>query len=291
MKISVIAYAKINLFLEIIKKRSDSYHDIDTVMQSIDLYDTITVHRNENSDRIYLTGDIKYTKKFEDNLAYKAAVIFFSYTNIKSLGIEINIKKRIPISAGLAGGSADAAATLIALDRLLGTGLSNDELCYLGKQIGADVPFCLLGGTFKASNIGDKLVKLDNLPLCFFVVIKPDLVVSTKEAYALYDKYNGQISIRQSISIINAICNKDIHDISDNLFNRFEYITQLDLIQNIKTKLSELGAINSCMSGSGPTVYGIFDKESTAKNCADNLSNIYKNLYVCKPCQTGFKFI
>ena len=174
MEVKVKAYAKINLMLDIICTRPDGYHDLFMIMQSIGLYDTVTVTET-NSKKITITCNIEDIPLDEKNIAYKAADAFFKTTKIKNKGVNIDIVKRIPHQAGLAGGSADGAGTLVALNELLNAGLSDDELCNIGVKIGADVPFCIKGGTLLAQGIGDVLNKVKPLRQCFIVIAKQGL--------------------------------------------------------------------------------------------------------------------
>ena len=279
-----MAPAKINLYLNILGKADNGYHNVEMVMQTISLCDIVTVTIN-NSREITISSNKNFLESSAENTAYKAAVKFFESTKGKNLGINIHIKKRIPICAGLAGGSADAAATLVALDKLFNTNLTKQELAMMGESIGADVPFCIYGGTMKASGIGTKLSPLPNIPKCSILLCKPDISISTAYAYTLSDKFN--IHAKNINPILHAINKKSIVDISANLYNCFEVILNLPEIYTIKNIMLQNGAIASCMSGSGPMVFGIFDDETLALNCEEVLHRLKRSTFLCTPIEDG----
>ncbi|MDR1254100.1 MAG: 4-(cytidine 5'-diphospho)-2-C-methyl-D-erythritol kinase [Oscillospiraceae bacterium] len=290
MEVSVSAAAKINLFLEILDKRQDSYHNIETVMQSVSLYDTITIVNSANFNaNLTLNGDINAKIKPKNNTVYKAANAFFDYTGIKTTGLEITIKKNIPLCAGLAGGSADAAATLLALDRIFKTTLKIDQLKKIGEKIGADVPFCISGGTSLAQGIGTKLTTLPHLPKCFFVIVKPEFNISTKNAYELFDNTH-KLDKKNATQIIKAVKNQDIKTVSNLLFNRFEKSVSTK-IAALKSKLTKCGALGSCMTGSGSTVFGVFDNENLALKCQELLHKRHKASFLCEPTKAALTFL
>ena len=193
MKVEVKAYAKINLLLDICAKRTDGYHDLFMIMQSVSIYDTVTVERIKGGMTV-ISCDNEAIPTGEQNIAYKAAQAFFEALRIRkpSRGIKISIVKRIPHAAGLAGGSADAAAVLSALNILYNKNISTDELCRIGAKIGADVPFCITGGTLLAQGIGEVLSKVKPLRQCSIVLIKPDFGVNTGAAFSQFDE-NGKL--------------------------------------------------------------------------------------------------
>lgn len=278
------APAKINLYLDILGKTENDYHNVEMVMQTVSLYDLITVEKN-NSENITLSSNKRFAGSITKNTAYKAAMEFFNFTKIKKQGIHINLNKKIPVCAGLAGGSADAAATLVALDKIFGTKLSKCELAQIGKNVGADVPFCVYGGTMKSTGIGTTLSSLVHMPKCFIVLSKPNIFISTKKAYALSDKF--KIYPKSITPIIRAINNKSILDIANNLYNHFEIVLNLQEVYNIKNIMLQNGAISSCMSGSGPTVFGIFHDKNSALNCTKTLINLKKHAFLCEPVKYG----
>ena len=189
-RVEVLAYAKINLMLDIIRRRTDGYHDLFMIMQSVGVADRVTVER-EPGRKLRLTASIEDIPLDDKNIAWKAAALFFKTTGLRRPGLHIHLEKHIPHAAGLAGGSADGAAVLVALNRLMGTGLSTDQLCAMGVQIGADVPFCIVGGTCLAQGIGEVLSPLKPMPSCHIVLAKPDFGVNTGKAYGLFDT-NGK---------------------------------------------------------------------------------------------------
>lgn len=284
-KIKIKAFAKINLLLDIVAKRTDGYHDLFMVMQSIGVYDTVSVAKND-------TGEIKITCNIDNipldrkNIAYKAAELFFEKTNIENTGIDIDIVKRIPHSAGLAGGSADGAAVLVALNKLYSAGLSDDELCGIGVKVGADVPFCIKGGTLLAQGVGDVLSKFKPLKKCYIVLAKPEAGVNTAQAYSQFDKV-GKTHTPDKIAMINAIQNGEISDVASNMENVFEQFIDVPDKVEIKYIMRESGALGTCMSGSGPTVFAIYDDEEKAKSVLDKLKPYAKDILLTEPVEKG----
>lgn len=249
------AYAKINLTLDICGKRADGYHLLDSVMQSISLYDLITL---EKSDKISVTSSIS-SLSGEENIAYKAAKQFFDAVKINS-GAEIFIKKNIPYPAGLGGGSADAAAVICGLNKLYNTSLSNDELCEIGLKVGADVPFCIVGGTARVEGIGEIITPLKPIPKMYFLLAKNGEKASTKEMYYMLD--NAKITPEYKTAFaVDAICNSDINGIFQNISNSFASVCGL---YNIDELLKGTSPLCVSLSGSGPTVFAVYsDKQST----------------------------
>ena len=289
MSVKVKAYAKINLMLDIISTRKDGYHDLFMIMQSINLYDTVTISETK-SKKITITCNIDDIPLDEKNIAYKAADAFFKANKIKNRGINIDIVKRIPHQAGLAGGSADGAAVLVALNELLGTKLSDDELCDIGVKIGADVPFCIKGGTLLAQGIGDVLHKVKPLRKCFILIAKPDYGVNTGKAYALFDS-NGKIHTPDKFGMLCAMQNRDLNEICAKMENVFEQFIEVPNKVDIKEVMRNNGALVVCMSGSGPTVFGIFDEKEKAEKAGDELAAYAKDIAVTTPVNKGCKII
>lgn len=262
--ISVKAYAKINLGLDVIRKREDGYHDVSMIMQSLELHDNITINKQQESG-IHISTNLSYIPNDQGNLVSKAASLFFETMSIQE-GISITLEKNIPVAAGLAGGSSDAAATLKGLNELYGAGLSRDELMKLGVQIGADVPYCILLGTALSEGIGEILTPLAPMPECTILLVKPDISVSTKYVYE---------NLRLTDSIVHpnipvmceALASGDLNMLIKNMDNILQTVTIKDypIITNIKNKMLELGAATSLMSGSGPTVFGIYKNHELAK--------------------------
>ena len=243
--VTVLAPAKLNLSLDVVGTLPNGYHDLDMVMQTIDLYEKITLRR---SNDLSLTLPGSFVPVNDKNTAIKAALAFFDYTGLLA-GVDMTIYKRVPVRAGMAGGSADAAGVLVGLNELYGAHLSMSELCAIGAGIGADVPFALLGGTCRVRGVGDLMKALPPCPDCRFVVAMPSVGVSTPEAFARYD----------TMVETPAIC---------------------------KT-LREHGAVMAQMTGSGAAVFGIFDDENAARSAVAALKNGYKQVYLCKPTHGG----
>lgn len=275
------AYAKINLSLDILGKREDGYHLLKMVMQSISLYDEVTIKTGENQG-IVLTCDDPKIPCDKSNTVYRAAELFFQWANISTYKIEICIHKNIPSQAGLGGGSADAAAVLKMLNCLYDTHFSIDTLCEIGLLVGADVPFCIKNGTMLCEGIGERLSPLPSIPNCWIVLCKPSVNVSTKEAYAISDKreFPGKF---YTDHMMNALKEKKLSSIAQNLGNAFVDILQLPEIQILQEKMMNLGALGACMTGSGSVVFGIFEDKIQAENCSDQLKGEYREVFLCHP--------
>lgn len=287
-KILVKSPAKINLFLDILKKRSDGYHDVNMVMQTVTLFDTITLSKTlENTISINILGNklLATETSQKENTAYRAATEFFDYTGISDIGLKIDITKNIPVCAGLAGGSTDAAGTLVGLNQLFNTNLTKTELEKLGEKIGADVPFCISGGTALATGIGTTLTRLPNIPDCYFVLCKPNLNISTPRAYEASDKMVHKE--KSLVPILDAINSCNLKNLTNETFNSFEDVLQLEEVEKIKLILKQNGALTACMSGSGPTVYGIFNDNNLAFYCSTILKSTYNDVFVCSPENAG----
>lgn len=285
MKVTYDAAAKINLMLDILARLDNGYHSLFMLMQSVDLYDTVTVE-TDDSGSISITSDEEGIPCDKRNIAYKAADAFFKYTGITNKGIKIHLEKRIPFEAGMAGGSADGAAVIAALNDIYETDLSQQELCRIGLKVGADVPFCLTGGTCLAQNVGEILSPLPALDECYIVLAKPEKGVSTKEAFAAFDTATN-IRHLDTCGMLYAASQGDLKEICKRTKNVFEQLIEVPERVPVKSTLNRHGALAACMSGSGPTVYGIFDDESKAQSAADALKSIVKNIYVTKPVKSG----
>lgn len=289
MEVKVNAYAKINLMLDIICQRTDGYHDLFMIMQSIGLYDTVTVSETK-SKKITITCNIDDIPLDEKNIAYKAADAFFKATKIKNEGINIDLVKRIPHQAGLAGGSADGAGVLVALNKLLKANLSDDELCNIGVKIGADVPFCIKGGTLLAQGVGDVLNKVKPLRQCFILIAKPDYGVNTGKAYSCFDTC-GKVHTPDKMGMLYAMQSRDLKEICLKMENVFEQFIEVPNKVDIKNVMRDEGALGVCMSGSGPTVFGIFDDKEKAEAAAGKLKDYAKDIAVTKPVSYGCKIL
>lgn len=281
MEYTVLAPAKINLGLEILGKNNDGYHNVEMVMQTVSLYDKVTVSVTSNGD-INVICDKNINCESNRNIAYRCAEEFFEYTKIKNPGITIKISKNIPMEAGLAGGSTDGAGTLIALNKIFGTNLSTDELMNLGAKIGADVPFCVLKGTAIATGIGTDLAKISTFQDYSVVIVKPDFSISTKEAYEKSDSLDIKNHTKFD-KLLKALKEKNTVKIGENLFNRFESVISQKEIFYIKDKLINLGANGAIMSGSGSSVFGIFENSAKASNALEALKKEYTQVFLCRP--------
>ena len=284
MKITLKAYAKINLMLDILSRLENGYHDLYMIMQSVSLYDTVTVAETI-SKGITITCDVPSIPTDEKNIAYKAAKAFFDYTGIDQ-GIAIDIKKNIPHAAGLAGGSTDGSAVIMALDKLFGTNLREKDIIAIGSKVGADVPFCALGGTMLAQYTGTILSHLPSLELPYIVITKPSQDVSTAEAYAAFDSAERVRHLDKN-GMLQAVISGDydkIYDKVDNVFEQFIDVTERVIIKDVMRKH---GAKCACMSGSGPSVFGIFTDKEEAEKCLQQLKKDYPQSYLCSSTDCG----
>lgn len=262
--VTIQAMAKINLGLDVLHRREDGYHEVKMVMQTINLYDTLRFSLQDKPG-ITIRIDGADLPTNEDNLIDKAARLLYDRYPIDQ-GVEIALVKKIPVAAGMAGGSTDAAATLAGLSLLFGLGCSEEELKRLGVTIGADIPYCIQGGTVLSEGIGEKLTTLPGVPPAWLVVAKPDIDVST--AYVYGNLRLDAIKKHPDIDgMVDALYRQDIVGIAEKMENVLETVTERDypVIGELKTLLKRKGALNALMSGSGPTVFGIFDEESKAK--------------------------
>ena len=281
------AYGKVNLGLDIIGRRSDGYHLVKMIMQSLDIYDTLTFEKQESGIDITLAGEGgKGLSLGEDNLIYKAAACIIERTDYKG-GIRITLDKNIPIAAGMAGGSSDCAAALKGVNELLEAGLSEEELREIGVTLGADVPYCVMGGTALSEGIGEELTRLTPLPECVFVVAKPLCSVSTAEAYGGYDRLvemGRDIPHPDIDAQVKALMAGDLEGVVSNFGNVLEYVTASlhPEIAELEKLMKESGAMNAMMSGSGPTVFGIYKDRVTAEESAEKIrkSGLAAQLFV-----------
>lgn len=283
MKLTVNAPAKINLFLDIIGRLDNGYHSLFMIMQSVGLSDKVTVARSEKSG-IFLTCSDERLPSDESNIAYKAAAAFFKKTGI-SPNVEIGIEKRIPFAAGLAGGSADAAAVIVGLNELYKTDLSQAELCKIGLSIGSDVPFCIVGGTCLSQNTGGVLSQLEPLKDCFIVLAKPEAGVSTAEAYAAAD--STYLYRPDSMRMLDACEKGDFEGICKYAGNVFEQVIEVADRVEFKRIMRENGCSLCQMSGSGPTVFALFENRENAEKCAEELKKICPNVFLTVPVAHG----
>ena len=275
------ALAKINLGLDVLGRRENGYHDVRMVMQTIYLYDKVTLNKTEEPG-IQLKTNLSYLPVDDKNIAYKAAKMLMEEFNIED-GIEIILDKHIPVAAGLAGGSSNAAAVLVGMNRLFQLGLSQQELMDRGVKLGADVPYCVMRGTVLAEGIGEILTPLTPMPKRFVLVAKPGISVSTKTVYEKLDA--KEIEDHPDIDgIIEGLDEGDLNKVAASMGNVLERVTIEDypIIDEIKNVMKEEGALNAMMSGSGPTVFGIFDDKAMAKQAEQKIRQLEltKQVYV-----------
>lgn len=285
-QITLQGYAKINLTLDVTGRREDGYHLLETILQSVSLSDTIHL-RILDTPGIQLSCTDPRIPCDHTNTAWRAADLFLQHHQL-NCGVAIGIEKRIPSQAGLAGGSADAAAVLAGLNEILETGDSAETLCELGVQIGADIPFCLRGGTRLAYGIGEELKELPPLPSCCIVVCKPPVDVSTRLAYERIDK--GDLPVRPDTpAMLKALQNADLMEIAHLLCNVFEPVLAFPEVASVRTQMLQNGALGACMSGSGSSVFGIFPSSAQALDCLERLKAQYPSTFLCLPVENGVR--
>ena len=283
MKISIKAAAKVNLLLDLTAVLENGYHSIYTVMQSVGLYDTVTVETT-HSDSISLTCSDNSMPVDNKNTAWKAAEFFFEHIGSSVKGVNIHIEKNIPSQAGMAGGSADAAAVIFALDKLFDTNLSEDAMLSIGEKVGADVPFCILGGTRLCLNKGEVMAKLPDLLPCHMVIVKPDQGVSTKEAYSNYDSAQW-IRHPDNEGFLFAATMKDFDTMCKKAANVFEQVVEVSDRVKIKSVMRRYNAKLAMMTGSGAAVFGVFENKNDAEDCFNELSNTFSSVFVAEPTE------
>lgn len=275
------APAKLNLTLDVTGRRADGYHEIRTVMQTVDLCDEVTVRlTRDHGIRLELSDPSLPTD--HRNTCHQAAARFFEATGLVCPGVSIRVTKRIPQQAGLAGGSADAAAVLRGLNRLLRAGLSARELCEIGALVGADVPFCVQGGTALATGIGEQLTPLPPLGAVWIVLAKPPVGVSTKAAYEAIDAAAVPLTRPAETRMIEALSAGDAALVGSRLCNVFEQALALPEVAAIRRHMATCSPLGSAMTGSGSAVFALFADESAARDCARALSP-HARTFVCRP--------
>ena len=276
--------AKLNLSFDITGTREDGYHLVDTVMQSVDLHDTLTVIRTQGED-IEITSNDPSLPVDERNLVHKAAKLLAETYGVKHRGISVNIKKRIPVEAGLGGGSADAAGALRALRLLWELDVGDDELAALGLELGADIPFCLRGGTARASGIGEVLTPLPPFPACFFVIAMPESGFSTAAAYRLIDEKSGY-GHPSTEKLVAAIMSGDFDAAAKQFCSVFETSRVYGESRAMVEKMLMANAAGASMTGSGAAVFAAFHNEGDAAECAAYLKDDYR-VFLAKPAIHG----
>lgn len=288
MTLQVRAAAKINLFLDILGRLDDGYHSLQMLMQSVSLYDTVSLHTTCSGD-ISLTCSHASLPTNNTNLAHRAAALFFSYANLQNPGLAIHVEKRIPLAAGLAGGSADAAAVLAGLNRLYDAPLTGAQLDEVALCIGSDVPFCLHGGTQLAQNRGEVLSPLPALQNCFVLLAKPEQSVSTQEAFAAFDR-KDYIYRPHGVRLLDAAARGDFAKICSFAANVLEQVVEVPQRVEIKAIMREHGASLAQMSGSGPTIFGLFLTQEEALRCQTALQALPVETYLCTPVASAIRF-
>lgn len=273
------AYAKINLGLDVLRRRENGYHDLRMIMQTVDLYDVITMEKT-GEEVIRLTSNVPGLACNENNLICKAAKLMKETYSLPG-GFVFHLEKNIPMAAGMAGGSTDAAAIFHGINELCDLNLSKEELCTLGVKIGADVPYCIMGGTYLAEGIGEILTPLPAFPETPMVVLKPDFDVSTKYVYE--NLHANELKEHPDIDgQIRALEEGDVHRLAELMGNVLQNVTveKYPQITNIKERMLELGSFGSMMSGSGPSVFGLFETSKKAGEAAKILAEEYPDAFV-----------
>ncbi len=281
-KVLVKAPAKLNLTLDIKNTNAANYHIMDMIMQAVDLYEEVLITKSDDISVTMKNSDVPTNKH---NTAYKAAMEFFNSTGLLA-GCDIIINKNVPIRAGMGGGSADAAAVLVGLNKLYKAKLTQGELCEIGVKIGADVPFCIIGGTARVNGIGDLVTPINDCPQCYFTVCMPPEGVSTAVAFAKYDEI-GTLTHPNSNIAQQAIQNKDLYALAKEMGNAFEHSTSGEHTRMICRIMQKCNALTSLMTGSGAAVYGVFDNEDNAKKALKLALAAYKSCWILRPVTHG----
>lgn len=284
--VTVIAPAKLNLSLDVVGLLPNGYHDLDMVMQAITLREQLTLRRSETLN-VRMPGS--FVPVNDKNTAVKAAMAFFHYTGLLA-GVDITIRKTVPVRAGMAGGSADAAGVLVGMNELYGARLSMSELCAIGAGIGADVPFALMGGTCRVRGVGDLLKPLPPCPDCWFVVVMPSVGISTPEAFQRYDQMGSPVhpDCEQQEAAVRA---EDLRGVCAAAGNALEHCSGATETPGICELLNQNGALTSLMTGSGAAVFGVFEAEESARAAADALRGQYTQVYLARPTRGGARVV
>ena len=275
------AYAKINISLDIVGKReSDGYHLLKMIMQNIDLYDEISVEKQKEG--ITISCNKNYVPTDSRNLAYKAASLFKETYNIED-GVHIDIVKNIPVSAGLAGGSTDAAAVLKLMNKIFEVNVSDEELMDIGLKLGADIPYCINGGTALCEGIGEKITTLQPFKDKILVLVKPSFGVSTKEVYKSFNLDRVRVHPKTE-NLIEAMENDNLYYVANNMKNLLENVTlrKHNILIKIKEDMNRYGAVGSMMSGSGPSVFAFFDDMLKAQRCYEKMKKYYREVFLTR---------
>ena len=284
-KLELKALGKINLGLDVLGRRENGYHDVRMVMQTLYLYDQIRMQKTKEPG-IRLSTNLYYLPADENNLAYKAADLLMREFKIKE-GVDIALEKHIPVAAGMAGGSSNAAAVLFGMNRMFSLGLSQKELMDRGVTLGADVPYCILAKTALSEGIGEVLTEVPMLPDCYVVVAKPNVSVSTKMVYE--NLHANELERHPDVAgMVEALKQKNLEGVAARMENVLETVTTklYPLIEEIKQTMKDAGAENAIMSGSGPTVFGLYTEREIAEAAAGKIRAAYglSEVYVTQPC-------
>lgn len=286
--LSMLAYAKLNLSLDITGKLPNGYHTISTIMQSVDLFDTVSVTRvseNDNGAPIHIICNCDELSTDETNTAYKAAAEFFKFTGISG-SVSIKVNKAVPLCAGLGGGSADAAAVIVAMNELFGTALDDDAMMNIAEEVGMDVPFCIRGGTALAEGMGSILTPLPDIGECAFLLISAGEKPSTSEMYGALDRLPS-LAHPDTAQIVNSICEGEFLEAAPRLGNVFDPLWSK--AEHIRAKLIENGAVGAALTGSGPTVFGVFEDEDAAREARQALEEDFDDMILCLPTDCGVR--
>ncbi|MEG2081720.1 MAG: 4-(cytidine 5'-diphospho)-2-C-methyl-D-erythritol kinase [Oscillospiraceae bacterium] len=281
-EINVIAPAKLNLSLDVVGTDERGYHLLDMIMQSVSVFERLTLTQQ---DTISITSNARFIPTDEKNTAVKAAIRFFEYTKIKG-GVHIYVKKAVPIKAGMAGGSADAAGVIVGLDYMYGTKLSMEQMCEIGIATGSDVPFMLRGGTKRVQGTGEIVLSAPPMPNCYFVICMPSKGVSTPQAFENYDKLQEKTKV-ETERLIASIKNKNLAEIARYMANDLEKAAGSSDTQPIRQQLLEQGALGSLMTGSGSAVFGLFDNGEKAEAAVSYFRGKVKSVFLARPVSFG----
>lgn len=289
MEFELNAYGKVNLGLDVLRKREDGYHEVKMIMQTVKVFDRLTFS-DIQEDKIELSSNLSFLPVNKDNLVYRACDMIKKEYGILS-GVKIHLDKHIPVAAGMAGGSTDAAAALIGMNKLFGLKISQDKLMEYGVRLGADVPYCIMRGTALSEGIGEVLTKLPPMPRCYILIAKPPISVSTKMVYE--NLHADRLSYHPDIDgMIDALRAGSLKGITDRMGNVLETVTiaRYPIIEDIKRRMLDDGAMNALMSGSGPTVFGIYEDEEKAQRTMKELryKKLAKQAFVVLPFNTDF---
>ncbi len=284
MTVRVSAPAKLNLTLDVLGLRADGYHEMKSVMQAVDLCDTVELTETAGGITLAITGSDLIPD--ERNTAYKAAAVFLRHIHREAFGVHIDLHKHIPMQAGMAGGSADAAAVLVGMNVLTGAGLSTATLCELGAAVGADVPFCVTGGAAVASGIGTTLCAVTPLSVGWIVAAKPAVSVSTAEAYRAIDRAEG-LPTPDHDGMCVAMAAGDLPRVGALLCNVFEEALALPAVSELLRAMRAFSPLGCRMTGSGSVAFALFESEAEAVHCATSLGEKYNEVYVCRPIAGG----